>query len=329
MRSMARCAFGWLLMAATAVVCFAQMPPSDSTDYAAKVITLTGQVSVLKDNQPWALNPGDSVQVRQIIISGPDGHASFQVSDGSTFEVFPNSTVVFRKNVPNWRDLLDVLVGRVRVHIQKLGNQPNPNRIYTPTAVISVRGTTFDVAVTDQDESTVVEVEEGEVAVQHALRPVGAPKILHAGDSITVYKNYPLQAGGVDRGTILNHGLRALMDALNTAVYRNSRGIPGIGGGGSGGGIPGGAGGPVGDTKGGTTGGGTTGGTSAPPPPPPLLLHLRLTGNPRARSSGRPEHRSFRDPLYELVFARAPEARAPASQACSRTPSAEGPASSS
>ncbi len=176
MRSMARCAFGWLLMAATAVVCFAQMAPSDSTDYAAKVITLTGQVSVLKDNQPWALNPGDSVQVRQIIISGPDGHASFQVSDGSTFEVFPNSTVVFRKNVPNWRDLLDVLVGRVRVHIQKLGNQPNPNRIYTPTAVISVRGTTFDVAVTDQDESTVVEVEEGEVAVQHALRPVGAPE---------------------------------------------------------------------------------------------------------------------------------------------------------
>ena len=243
MRSMARCAFGWLLMAATAVVCFAQMAPSDSTDYAAKVITLTGQVSVLKDNQPWALNPGDSVQVRQIIVSGPDGHASFQVSDGSTFEVFPNSTVVFRKNVPNWRDLLDVLVGRVRVHIQKWGNQPNPNRIYTPTAVISVRGTTFDVAVTDQDESTVVEVEEGEVAVQHALRPVGAPKILHAGDSITVYKNYPLQAGGVDRGTIINHGLRALMDALNTAVYRNSRGIPGIGGGGSGGGIPGGAGG--------------------------------------------------------------------------------------
>src|SRR5271165_1583271 len=136
---------------------FAQVPASQ--DPAAKVIQLTGQVSVLHDSQPWALNLGDSVQVKQVIVTGADGYAQFQVSDGSTFEVYPNSTVIFRKNPPNWRDLLDVFVGRVKVHIQKWGDQPNPNRIHTPTAVISVRGTIFDVSVNPDDEATTISVE--------------------------------------------------------------------------------------------------------------------------------------------------------------------------
>jgi hypothetical protein len=54
-----------LLLAAMSAVCLGQIPsPIDSPDYAAKVIELTGQVSVLKDASPWALNVGDQVQVR-------------------------------------------------------------------------------------------------------------------------------------------------------------------------------------------------------------------------------------------------------------------------
>src|SRR5713101_5248243 len=159
----------WLLLAATTVVSSAQIFPL-SSESAAKVISLNGQVSVLRDSEPWALNVGDLVQVRQVIVTGPDGFAQFQVSDGSTFEVYPNSNVVFRKNPPNWKDLLDVLVGRVKIHIQKLGGQPNPNKVYTPTAVISVRGTTFDVSVDAEDQTTLISVEEGQVDVRHATK---------------------------------------------------------------------------------------------------------------------------------------------------------------
>jgi hypothetical protein len=244
----------WLLLSGAPVICVAQMPPSDSGNYAAEVTSLTGAVSVLRDNQAWALSVGDFVQVKQIIVSGPDGHAIFQVADGSTFEVFPNSHVVFRKNPPNWRDLIDILVGRVKIHIQKWGSQPNLNRIHTPTAVISVRGTTFDVAVDEDDESTLIEVEEGVVEVQHALLPRGNARVITAGESITVYKTQPLAKSGVDRGRIAQYILRALQDALYTAVYRNPRtGIPGSGGGS----VPGGA-----------SGGGAAGDTNAPPPPP-------------------------------------------------------------
>ena len=61
-----------------ACVCSAQSLPSIfSSDAAAKVTQLTGQVSVLKDSTPWALQVGSEVQVRQVILTGADGFADF------------------------------------------------------------------------------------------------------------------------------------------------------------------------------------------------------------------------------------------------------------
>lgn len=216
----------WLLLAAVCVFAF----PAHAEDSAAKVISLSGQVSVLRDDSPWVLNVGDSVQPRQIVVTGPDGFAVFQVSDGSTFEVFPNARVVFRENPGAWRDLLDILLGRVKVHIQKLGNQPNYNRVRTPTAVISVRGTIFDVAVEDEDDTTLVSVEEGQVGVQHLFRP-GPERILNQGESIRVYKNQPLAQATVDKDSVIRELLRRAEQAVYQAIYRS----PSPGGGGAGG----------------------------------------------------------------------------------------------
>jgi ferric-dicitrate binding protein FerR (iron transport regulator) len=254
-----------LLFAATAVVCLAQFPPpSDSGQYAAKVLTMTGQVSVLKDTVPVALLPGDTVSVQKMIVTGADGHAVFQVSDGSTFEVFPNSHLVFRKNAWNVKDLIDLLVGRIRVHIEHFGAVPNPNRILTPTAVISVRGTTFDVTVDDADETTTVEVDDGLVQVEHALLP-SVPKMVGPGQTLKIYKNEPLVARALDKGTVAHYVLKALSDAANMASMRGGRGVLGTSGGTS-------ASTGVGDTgkgSGPTTGGGTAAPTPPPPPPPP------------------------------------------------------------
>ena len=247
MVSMRHLVAGWLLIAASGLVCSAQIPGWTGPDSAAKVITLTGQVSVLKDTEPWALHVGDAIQVRQIVISGPDGFAVFQVSDGSTFEVYPNSRVTFRASPGNWKDLLDVWLGRVKVHIEKLGGKPNYNRVTTPTAVISVRGTTFDVAVEDED-TTLVSVDEGQVAVQHALLPSKEPKILNSGDYIRVYKNQPLAQRGVDKTPVIQQALRAASEALYRIVYQT----------------PTSTGSPVPTTS---TTGGKSGDTKAPPPP--------------------------------------------------------------
>ena len=264
-----------LLMAAMAAVCIAQFPPpSDSGQYAAKVLTMSGQVSVLKDMRPIALSEGSLVQVQEMIVTGPDGHAVFQVSDGSTFEVYPNTNLVFRKNAWNVKDMIDLLVGRIRVHIEHWGNVPNPNRVLTPTAVISVRGTTFDVTVDDNDETTMVEVEEGLVEVRHALLPSDTPKMLGPGDSIKVYKSQPIAGGKLDKGTVLRYAMNAIKDAANVMAMRANRGIGGSMGGGS----------PGGSTGVGDTGKGQAPAPPPPPPPPPSPGHY--TG-PQAR------HHSF------------------------------------
>jgi len=195
---------------------YAQAP----ADPAAKVIHLTGQVSVLRDRAHWALAVGDTVSPRQVIVTGPTGFAELRVSDGSTFQVFPGSTVTFRNNAPNWRDLLDLVIGRVKVEIQKLGNQPNPNSVYTPTAVISVRGTVFDVVVEESTETTFVSVEEGVVSVRNIYVP--SEKLLSAGESIHVYRNLPL-AKVVDKGAAAQATLRAAAQAIYEILFRTSR----------------------------------------------------------------------------------------------------------
>jgi len=216
--------FGVLLALVAAQMCSAQLF-RQSPDAAATVVSLTGQVSVLRDSQPWALNLGDLVQTQQVVLTGPDGYAKFQTSDGSTFEVYPSSNVIFRKNPGSLQDLLDLFVGRVKIHIQRLGGQPNPNRIMTPTAVISVRGTIFDVSINDDDETTIVSVEEGSVEVRHALKP-GSAKIVNAGESLHVYRDEPLAKSLIDKNELFHRIVRGLGDA----AYRIAISPPGHGG---------------------------------------------------------------------------------------------------
>ena len=69
------------------------------------------------------LAPCGVVKQGQIIKTGPDGYAKFQVSDGSTFEVFQDTEVTFRKSF-SIGDLLNVWMGKVKVYIQHFPGIP-------------------------------------------------------------------------------------------------------------------------------------------------------------------------------------------------------------
>jgi hypothetical protein len=201
---------------------------------------------------------GDKVQVGQTIVTRKDGRALFEVSDGSSFRVYPNSKVLFRNNSGNWRDLLDVVFGRVRVQIEHPPGQANPQKVRTPSAVISVRGTTFDIDV-DEDETTIIEVQEGVVEVRHAL--LTGQKELKAGESLTVYRQISIAKS---KGSKMLDIARIGLDIGAAAA-----GAPRAGGGsvgGSGGGV-GGVGG-VGDTN---PNGGTPGAPGPTTPVPPTV----------------------------------------------------------
>ena len=262
-----------LLIAAALVVSlnplYAQCALSPGSTEAI-VVVQSGDVSQLGDRDGYraTIPPCGKVKQQQVIKTGPDGYAKFQVSDGSVFEVFPNSEVTFRKTF-GIGDLLNVWMGKVKVYIQHLPGIPNPNNVTTPTALISVRGTIFDVDV-QVDGTTFVTLDEGIVDVRH-LRVASGVVRLNPGESIQVLPNTPLVPLARDKGMIFRQVIRGIEDAARQAIYQK----PGTSSPtGTTTGPIGSAGGPQGDKGGKNTGTGTgtgapTGAPPAPPPPPP------------------------------------------------------------
>jgi uncharacterized protein (DUF433 family) len=195
--------------------------PLPGADGSSRLLSFTGQVSVMRGgNYAWALNTCDSVKPQEVVVTGPDGWGVFQVADGSKFEVYPNSRVVFRANQNNWTDMLEIWLGKVRVQIEHLGGLPNNNKVRTPTAVISVRGTIFDVEVEPDTHTTLVQDEEGVVVVDHVLQP--SQRILHPGEYVRVYQNQPLAKAVIDKSGALQKLAQAARDAFyQAAVNRN------------------------------------------------------------------------------------------------------------
>jgi FecR protein len=260
-----------LLTAAALVVSFvplhAQCPlPTGS---GATVLVMSGSVSAMSDTSGYAtpLFACGSVKAQQVIKTGTDGYAKLQVSDGSTFEVFPNSEVTFRKTY-GFGDLLNVWLGKVKVYIQHLPGIPNPNNVTTPTALISVRGTIFDVDVEDLEGTTFVSLDEGIVDVRH-LRIGGKEVRLIPGQSIRVFPNLPLAQAGIDKGGVMRRALQAIQEAARQVAYTRPAGTTSPGGTAGGGGAQGDKGKNTGTPGTGAPTGSSGGAPPAPPPPPP------------------------------------------------------------
>ncbi len=214
-----------LLIAATLGVCLTPLHAQDAT---AEVIYQVGQVSVTSDSRDLqVVSTGMAIKPQQVIVTGPDGYAQFRVSDGSTFEVFSNARVVFRPTMGNWRDLLNVVLGRVKVFITHPYGKVNHNEVSSPTAVISVRGTVFDVVVEDDDGTTLVTLEEGIVDVRNQTA-AGNSVRLNPGEFVRVFRNQQLAAASPDKGGILKAIQRALRDSY---IVRAGQRPVGVGGG--------------------------------------------------------------------------------------------------
>ncbi len=179
-------------------------------DGAARVISVTGQVSMVRNGDLWSMHTSDILPAGQEIVTGPDGHAEMELQDGSRFEVFPDSRVVFHANRGNWRDVLDIFLGKVKVHIQRLGGRPNPARVHSPTALIAVRGTTFEVEVQSSD-APVVSVVEGLVEVSNRVRP-GDSVLLHDGESVRVISTEPLSPPRVSKVNAVGKVMQVVLD---------------------------------------------------------------------------------------------------------------------
>jgi FecR-like protein len=119
-----------------------------------------------------ALSKDATLRPDDVIDTRGSGSVVIALGDGSQVVIFPGSLVElknFRAGVP-WRDLLSVMVGRVRATINHHGKRPNPYRVFSPVASIAVRGTDFLVTVEPSGETRVL-VYEGLVEVGSLVNP--------------------------------------------------------------------------------------------------------------------------------------------------------------
>jgi hypothetical protein len=109
------------------------------------------------------------------------------------------------------------------VFIQHEPGKPNYNEVSSPTAVISVRGTVFDVVVEDIDGTTFVTLDEGVVNVRNVTAPGNQVQLL-PGDSIRVFRGQPLMGRQIDKGNALRLALKAARDAIWEAMMQRRAG---------------------------------------------------------------------------------------------------------
>jgi hypothetical protein len=135
----------------------------------AKVLSVDGPVEIRRSQLSGAaltkvnFKLADQLQAGDRITTGWRGRLVLGLTDGSQAVIGERSIVEVKDLGSSPRELFNVLRGKTRVYIEKLGGRPNPYRINTPTAVIAVRGTLFDVIV--KSNETEVFVHEGVVAV--------------------------------------------------------------------------------------------------------------------------------------------------------------------
>ncbi len=107
-------------------------------------------------------------------VSTDDGRLLLKLSDGSDVLVRPHTKLLLKQPEASGWKYFQMLIGRVRTQIQKrMGGSP-AFQIGTPSAVISVRGTKFDVEV-DRRGLTEVDVDEGSGGVGSGYRHAANP----------------------------------------------------------------------------------------------------------------------------------------------------------
>lgn len=175
--------------------------------FQAQAILVNGQVTRLRDDQPWAISSGDPIPVQQTVSTGQDGYAQLKIGGGGTFEILGNSKVVFRQNAYNPNDVMDVLAGRVRLQLRP--KRGESQRVFSPSAIISTHLPASLALAVDEDDTVRIDVIEGQVRVQHTQLPSSESVLVRAIDSILVSKNEPISRR-VDRGTLYRYRARIM-----------------------------------------------------------------------------------------------------------------------
>lgn len=153
--------------------------------YAGATISeFKGSVSIQLPGQALHAPARGEVLPAETTVSTEDGRLLLRLSDGSNLLVRPNTRLVLKQPESNGWRYLQLLLGRVRAEVQKRLGGSSGFQMGTPSAVISVRGTKFEVEV-NREGLTEVDVHEGVVQLDSA-KGMGESVMIRAGFSSRV-----------------------------------------------------------------------------------------------------------------------------------------------
>jgi len=159
----------------------------------AQVLEVRGDVQRIRSLQGVSSNSpipaGAVVTVGDRLKSGPDGYALLGLVDGSSIELRPATELEILDFSGGVRQLFKIWLGKVRIKIRKLIGAPNPYQMHSPIATIGVRGTEFEIAV-QQNEVTTVRVFEGLVSVKNT-QIEKSEVLVGPGREVTIYPLRP------------------------------------------------------------------------------------------------------------------------------------------
>lgn len=176
---------GLVMFCASAVAQESQQGTTASAPYAGATISdFKGKVSIQLPAQAFAAPVRGEILPPETTVSTDDGRLLLKLSDGSDVLVRAHTKLLLKQPEASGWKYFQLLMGRVRTQIQKrMGGSP-AFQIGTPSAVISVRGTKFDVEV-DRRGFTEVDVDEGVVELE-AVTGRGQSVMITAGFSSRV-----------------------------------------------------------------------------------------------------------------------------------------------
>jgi hypothetical protein len=160
-------------------------PVAANAPYAGATISdFKGKVSIQLPAQAFSAPERGEILPPETTVSTDDGRLLLKLADGSDILVRPHTKLVLKQPETSGWKYFQMMIGRIRTSIQKrLGGAP-AFQIGTPSAVISVRGTKFEVEV-DRRGYTEVDVDEGTVELE-SLNGLGQSVMITAGFSSRV-----------------------------------------------------------------------------------------------------------------------------------------------
>src|SRR5215471_8831744 len=178
----------------------------------ATISDFKGKVGIQVPGQALKTPARGDILPPETEINTEDGRLLLRLTDGSDVVVRPRTRLVLKEpETSGWR-YLQLLIGRIHTRVQKHFSGTPPVEIGTPSAVISVRGTQFDVEV---DHRGVTEVDVAEGVVELRSTRGGEGVMIGAGFSSRVSME---SAPEVPRPT---HDLRPMLDRPG---HRDGRG---------------------------------------------------------------------------------------------------------